>query len=1238
MSRVSEYAARRARTMASASTTVELSRLFEKIYETRRRIWLLTAARAAAGASCLWLASLLLLGGFSLLYPFPVIIRIILLALHAIAMALGAWLGLRYAFTERVFSRGRRLRAWALHCEEMFPAMGNRLVTCVDLTEQADGQSVFESNPVAQALLRDTAARFRPFDPVRAVPTHQFGAAISLAVLPLVILAALFVSHGSWMGRAMTGLYAYRTEVVPTAPDSVASQIMGLTVQPGTIEVPRGSSVTIETLVESKQPVQLNEPPAAHVIRDAASASQPDTHAMLSSKDTAGAYFFAMHDIAQPTGYQVSLTVREEKDTRGDKLPVWLASLFAKASGPQVHEWHSPVYAITPYDPPEIESIQTTLTYPAYAGLPEEIVEGPFIKGLTGSTATIRVRSNHPIHEAELVEEEGQQFDAQIADGDDGVAAQVAEFHVDLNQDRSLRLELTDKAGHAILEPPLIVLRATQDTPPAIRVARPGADWSVHRVAEIDFSVEAEDDYGLRGVGWEYRVNGAAPITESLFTAVPGEPGVKAHTATKRMALEDMNLKVGDSIYYRFFAEDARASLAAAADGMPEGRSYSQPYFLAIRPFDGTFYKGGLTTGSGAVPPPTERQVIVATTRFVDEMNSLDDEKQSSLAEDIARTQREVRLETERLRGKLQGAGDIPNLPERLNHMDAAIGAMTEAEHLLGNVQPVEALPHENAALGHLMAALSDLPQYANWMQDGAPSPYPPDPETDLAQQRLDFEKDKYELFEPPKAEALDKALVEALEKVRALARRHKEFTETIRREKAEDEEAGAAGQGSGQGQGSSQEGNPEQAQNAEQQQSDAQAQSVPPGQRLEDMLKKAKESRRELERLRDAMDEVDSLDDETLNKLREALDRTAQELAKLDEALGKKDLARAEGANQRAVQELSDLQSAIEEARGANAEEGLRRLAAQIDRWIAEQKELRQATNAMSRMETPSQSGERSSLSEQQRQLGSQTAQTAQAMQSSGEGGGGQVSQEALREGLAEAAQWMEQAAESIEAARDSDADRGQEAIVHQLEAMREAVGESIERLNDGAESKLAEALDIVHKLKESLGPQESAEYKDRVYLPNVQTDPLPTEGPDAAKNPPKDLYRPDAQAPDIFRNPPHIIGTNLAEIQELVQEDPQLLKALEAIQGAMQGTASGPSGSFGDPGMIQTYREVRASLEDFEEMLMERLEIGEQVQRLQQAGPEDLPPKYRDMAAKYFEALSTGPRAAGGGAEGER
>lgn len=42
-----------------------------------------------------------------------------------------------------------------------------------------------------------------------------------------------------------------------------------------------------------------------------------------------------------------------------------------------------------------------------------------------------------------------------------------------------------------------MVVHARKDEPPTVTVKRPGADWSVHPVAEITFDAAAEDDFGV---------------------------------------------------------------------------------------------------------------------------------------------------------------------------------------------------------------------------------------------------------------------------------------------------------------------------------------------------------------------------------------------------------------------------------------------------------------------------------------------------------------------------------------------------------------------------------------------------------------------------------------------------------------------------------------------------------------------------------------------------------------------
>ncbi len=226
------------------SITHELAHIFGKIHELRRRVLLHALGRALTRAAWCWLGSLLLLGTLALLIPFPEPLRLVLLLLHVAAMGAGAWYGARYLFQGRQSGGKNRLRRWALRCEEMFPLLGDRLVTCVDFSQEGDGAERFRESPVALALLHDTARHFGGFNPAQAVPKHLIRRAFGLALLPFIAFFVLNVLLAPWPGRMAAALYLYKSE--PAWLVSGAGTIEGLAIRPGTVETPRGSSLTIE--------------------------------------------------------------------------------------------------------------------------------------------------------------------------------------------------------------------------------------------------------------------------------------------------------------------------------------------------------------------------------------------------------------------------------------------------------------------------------------------------------------------------------------------------------------------------------------------------------------------------------------------------------------------------------------------------------------------------------------------------------------------------------------------------------------------------------------------------------------------------------------------------------------------------------------------------------------------------------------------------------------------------------
>jgi hypothetical protein len=1213
------------------SVTTELARIFEKINAFRQRVWTLTLLRGAVGAAWFWLTSLLLLGALNLLYPFPTPVRLGFLLGHLLLVGIGFWVGLRRSRTDKRGVFRRRMRAWALRCEELAPGLKGRLVTCVDVAGEPDGEKVFETNPVAKALLRETSERFESFDPAGALPGRAVLMTFLMGCLPPLFLAFLLSQDFRWTRSAVSSLYRYRMPVVSSSPFFRGRvEIKGLTVRPGDVEVPRGSSVAIEAQVDFTGAFDPEGPPVVHV---AEKAGQMESYAMIQDKNSTQTestltFRTALHEVMNPARYQVRLTPPGKRKRSQIK---------------------SPTYKIEPYDPPNVESLDSTVTPPAYTRLPEEEIQGAYIAGLENSRVTLRARSDRALSSARLAGGEGRTLEARIVEAEDTGKPQVAEFQFEISQGEELRLEVVDKAGHRNLDPPMIVVSARKDDPPSIRMKRPGADWAVHRLAEVELEVEAADDYGLKEALWTYRINGGSATTETLFAdrdeggGTPEGKPVRKQNLRRFFPLEDVriedrlssagerSLEAGDSIYYRFIARDGQPNAA-------KGTAISQPFFLTIRPFEQVFYKGGaIPPGpADAPPPPTQRQVIVATTRLADRLEAekagrpqpqtvgealdLPETENEKMSQDIARAQRQVRTGTERLKQQIQASPDVPDLQERVAHLDDAMIDMKQAENHLEIVRPHEALPFENSALRHLTAALAGLPKFVNWMTGGMTSPFPPDPMTSLSGQRVEVREDRYELFDAPKSsEKLDKDLIEALERVRALARRQKEFQETIRREQSQRGPGGGTGGG-----------DPETSPSTPADQADGvgemtDSSGAPPGVRLEKMREDAEESRRRLERLREEIEGIEGLtdpaglDDETIRKLRESIETAARELGRLGEALPKPDLEEAQAANARALEELLDLELDLEKARAQNAQARTRDLAARLNDLIGRQGALLDATKGLGQKPPGEQQADgageeaRKGLRQDQSRLGTDAKQTAQAFNApDADDQDGDL--EALREvgrEVGQAADWMEQAAANIEQARDLEAIRGQEATLKQLENARDALDRYMAgRANDPL-SRLQQALESVRDFKETMQARESQRE---------------SEAPD-------DLPQADSSVPRRLTRPARLVRVEIQNLRNLLEGDPQLLLLVDALARTANGLPDRPL--YEAPETIGVIGQIVATLEQLEEALVEKMRLLDQKQRLEQTPRDELPSPFRDMAARYFEALSEGATEKGDGNE---
>jgi Mg2+ and Co2+ transporter CorA len=93
-----------------------------------------------------------------------------------------------------------------------------------------------------------------------------------------------------------------------------------------------------------------------------------------------------------------------------------------------------------------------------------------------------------------------------------------------------------------------------------------------------------------------------------------------------------------------------------------------------------------------------------------------------------------------------------------------------------------------------------------------------------------------------------------------------------------------------------------------------------------------------------------------------------------------------------------------------------------------------------------------------------------------------------------------------------------------------------------------------------------------------------------------------------------------HLKKIEDLLKDEPRLAPIAEQVSKTAQELTDA---SWGGSGSSQAVGEMERNLAKLEELLLQRLSALDQMQKLQQTPDEQIPPEFRDMAAKYFEAL---------------
>jgi len=658
-------------------TTPNLDSLRDTLYSLQRRQARLVLARQfgfALVAVCLVIAASLAV--VANVTASPAVILVVTVASLALLVSIVA-----VAWRHRHRAQADQ-RALALYVEEKFPDLEQRLLTSIEFS-QIEGEPLKAgvSPAFVEQLIKDARSHVElQRQEVERVGSPRESFIAMAAGLAACLALGLLLQESAQMRQAAQRL-AWPFASEQRADISPAALPIALIVEPGDIELQRGSPLTFTARVENAQPGALT----LRLQDDR--LNWRDYPMVLDAADTGGATFsYYLPAVLKDSVYLVSLAGDEQTSRQ---------------------------YQISLYDLPNVEQIDVALDFPAYTGEEDRIeIDGGDIVAAEGTEVSLTITFNKPLASAEL-----QFADAGSTSGEgyvnssltiDGLKA-TARFTV--KGDGVYRLSATDLQGLQSDAPLDYYIRAIEDQPPQLTLRRPGADQDVMPLEEVVIEVDASDDYGLSEFVLNYAVVGA---DDSVVNFLPAE-SVRSAQGSTLLYLEDMEVEPGDFVSYYLTLADNNA-----LDGPSE--VVSDIYFLEVIPTDQEFRRsqqqgggggggGGQGGGESSALVSVQKDIIAATWKLRNRLRDASNADIEADAEIIAESQREAtgraKMSIDRLSERLSFSDDSYDLA--VENLSLAIEQMNLAANDLDSLQVTTALKPEQLALQYVLKAEANI-------------------------------------------------------------------------------------------------------------------------------------------------------------------------------------------------------------------------------------------------------------------------------------------------------------------------------------------------------------------------------------------------------------------------------------------------------------------------------------------------------------------------------------------------
>ncbi|MEC7996281.1 MAG: hypothetical protein VX166_00680 [Pseudomonadota bacterium] len=589
-------------------------------------------------------------------------------------------------------------RMLAHYVEDHIPDLEQRLLTSLEFNEDdlKYGRAGV-SQQFIQQLWEDAqthvAEQQREVETV--APAQQSWVTLATAVTVVSVISAVFLNSESLLKSGARLAWPFAI----SEPLAVAEFLpeIEISVEPGDLELQRGSSVTIIARVSNATPDSIDLR-----LQD----DNVNWQAVSMSRDGSGSnsatYSYFIPSLQVDTTYYVAFEERGQQS--------------------------SPQYQINLFDLPQIEQINLAFDYPDYTQLTDVTEEdsGDMIVP-EGTQVSLSIQFNKAIATARVEFEESYRDSEEVGselpaypDLDLEIDGDVGSASFTVTQDGVYRIFATDLAGLESQEPLDYFIRAIEDAPPELSLRRPGRDQEVMPLEEVVLEVDASDDYGLSEFALNYSVVGSDEVEVDFLS----EENVRNVSGSELIYLEDLEVEPGDFVSYFLTLADNNGLNGPA-------EVISDIYFLQIVPTDQEFRRNpGMSGGQGAgggqggdssALVSVQKDIIAATWKLRNRQSQVSPEEFGADAGIIAESQREAtgraRMSIDRLAERLNFSDDtydsaVENLSLAIEQMNLAVGE-------LDKVQITSALQPEQLALQYILKAEANINRTNVSMQQG---------------------------------------------------------------------------------------------------------------------------------------------------------------------------------------------------------------------------------------------------------------------------------------------------------------------------------------------------------------------------------------------------------------------------------------------------------------------------------------------------------------------------------------